>query len=141
MPQDYNSTLNLPQTDFPMRGNLPKREPDMLAQWEENRPYYALCEKNKEKPKYILHDGPPYANGDIHMGTALNKVLKDIIVKYKAMIGYNAVYVPGWDCHGLPIELKAIKDLGVDSNADTATIRENCRKFALSYLDNQKVQF
>lgn len=141
MPQDYNSTLNLPQTDFPMRGNLPKREPDMLAQWEENRPYYALCEKNKEKPKYILHDGPPYANGDIHMGTALNKVLKDIIVKYKAMTGYNAVYVPGWDCHGLPIELKAIKDLGVDSNADTATIRENCRKFALSYLDNQKVQF
>ena len=142
MSVDLNNTVNLPQTDFPMRGNLPKREPEMLAKWEQERLYYALSEKNKGKPSYTLHDGPPYANGNIHLGTALNKVLKDIIVKYKSMTGYNANYVPGWDCHGLPIELKAIKELGVDSGAvDPVTLRKSCRQFALSCLDDQKAQF
>lgn len=97
MAQDYNETLNLPQTDYPMRGNLPAREPKWLEEWEKKRLYYELQKKNEGLPKYVLHDGPPYANGDIHMGTALNKVLKDIIVKYKAMTGYQAPYVPGWD--------------------------------------------
>lgn len=142
MSVDLNSTVNLPQTEFPMRANLPKREPDMLKKWEDERLYYALSEKNKGKTPYTLHDGPPYANGNIHLGTALNKVLKDIIVKYKSMTGYNSNYVPGWDCHGLPIELKAIKQLGVDSGAvDPVELRKSCRQFALSCLDDQKAQF
>lgn len=103
MAQDYNKTLNLPQTDFQMRGNLPQKEPGMLKDWEEERLYYKMVEKNAGKPSYILHDGPPYANGDIHLGTALNKVLKDIIIKQKNMSGYCAPYVPGWDTHGLPL--------------------------------------
>ena len=142
MAQDYNNTLNLPQTDFPMRANLPEREPGMLKNWEEQRLYYKLWEQNKDKPKYVLHDGPPYANGDIHMGTALNKVLKDIIVKYKAMTGFSTPYVPGWDCHGLPIELRALKELGIDNRkVEAAELRKNCRDFALSCLDRQKAQF
>ena len=127
MSEDFNNTLNLPKTDFPMRGNLPQREPEMLDKWEQDRLYYALSEKNKGKPSYTLHDGPPYANGNIHMGTAMNKVLKDIIVKYKSMTGFDANYVPGWDCHGLPIELKAIKQLGVDSGKiDPVTVSSRC---------------
>ena len=114
MAQDYNNTLNLPQTDFPMRGNLPAKEPGMLAKWDEEQLYQKLMKKNEGKPKYILHDGPPYANGDIHLGTALNKVLKDMVVKYKNMSGFQAPYVPGWDTHGLPIELKALKKDGVE---------------------------
>ena len=142
MSVDLNNTVNLPKTEFPMRANLPKREPEMLEKWEKERIFYALAEKNKDKKPYTLHDGPPYANGNIHLGTALNKVLKDIIVKYKAMTGYNAYYVPGWDCHGLPIELKAIKQLGVDSGSvDPVTLRKSCREFALSCLDDQKAQF
>ena len=142
MSEDFNNTLNLPKTDFPMRGNLPQREPDMLDKWEQDCLYYALSEKNKGKPSYTLHDGPPYANGNIHMGTAMNKVLKDIIVKYKSMTGFNANYVPGWDCHGLPIELKAIKQIGLDSGTiDPVTLRKSCREFALSCLDGQKKQF
>ncbi len=142
MSEDYNQTLNLPQTEFPMRGNLPKREPEMLKKWEDERIYYALSEKNKGKPSYTLHDGPPYANGNIHMGTALNKVLKDIIVKYKSMTGYCANYVPGWDCHGLPIELKAVKQIGGETGkADPVELRKQCRSFALSCLDEQKQQF
>lgn len=142
MAQDYNETLNLPKTDYPMRGNLPAREPKWLEQWESDKLYYELQKKNEGLPKYILHDGPPYANGDIHMGTALNKVLKDIIVKYKSMTGYQAPYVPGWDCHGLPIELKALKQIGADSGAiDPVELRKCCREFALSCLDGQKAQF
>ncbi len=142
MAQDYNETLNLPQTDYPMRGNLPAREPKWLEEWETDRVYYELQKKNEGLPKYILHDGPPYANGDIHMGTALNKILKDIIVKYKSMSGYQAPYVPGWDCHGLPIELKALKQIGADSGAiDPVELRKCCREFALSCLDGQKAQF
>ncbi len=144
MAQDLNDTLNLPQTDFPMRGNLPAREPGWLEQWEKDRVYYELQKKNEGLPKFILHDGPPYANGDIHMGTALNKILKDIIVKYKSMTGYQSPYVPGWDCHGLPIELKALKQIGKESSAssiDPVELRKCCRDFALSCLDDQKKQF
>ena len=106
MSQDYNQTLNLPSTDFPMRANLPKREPEMLREWEEEKLYEKVMEKNEGKPLYVLHDGPPYANGDIHLGHALNKVLKDFIVRYKNMSGFKSPYVPGWDTHGLPIELR-----------------------------------
>lgn len=142
MAQDYNSTLNLPQSEFPMRGNLPKREPGMLEAWDENNRYEKMIENNEGKPKYILHDGPPYANGDIHLGTALNKVLKDIVVKYKNMSGFQAPYVPGWDTHGLPIELKALKKDGVDpTTIDSVSLRKICREFALSFVDNQKAQF
>lgn len=142
MPQDYNSTLNLPKTEFSMRGNLTQKEPNMLEEWENNRIYYKMIEKNEGKPKFILHDGPPYANGAIHLGTALNKVLKDIIVKYKNMTGYCAPYVPGWDTHGLPIELKALKAIGVENGTIPAIeLRKECKKFALKHVENQMKQF
>lgn len=142
MPQDYNSTLNLPQSEFPMRGNLPVREPGMLDEFKKNKRYYRLMEKNEGKPLYVLHDGPPYANGDIHIGTALNKVLKDIVVKRKNMSGFKAPYIPGWDTHGLPIELKALKKDGVDpTTIDYISIRKICREYAMSFVDNQKLQF
>ncbi|MCL2698359.1 MAG: isoleucine--tRNA ligase [Oscillospiraceae bacterium] len=141
MSKDYNATLNLPKTEFPMRANLPEREPQMLGKWEAERSYYKLTRKNKAKPKYILHDGPPYANGDIHMGHALNKILKDIIIKFKAMTGFNIPFVPGWDCHGLPIELRALKELGIDNKkVNVAELRKYCRDYALSFLDRQKEQ-
>ena len=117
MAQDYKNTLNLPKTDFPMQAGLPKREPERLAKWDSEHTYEKLMEKNEGKPLYVLHDGPPYANGDIHLGTALNKVLKDIIVRYKNMTGFKAPYVPGWDTHGLPTELKARKKAGVSNSA------------------------
>ncbi|MBQ9898284.1 MAG: isoleucine--tRNA ligase [Ruminococcus sp.] len=142
MAQDYNSTLNLPQTEFPMRGNLPKREPETLAKWESERLYYKMIEKNKGKPSYILHDGPPYANGEIHLGHALNKSLKDFIVKYKNMSGFCAPYVPGWDTHGLPIELKAMKAIGVENGAIPPTeLRKHCREYALTQVANQMKGF
>ncbi len=142
MPQDYNKTLNLPQTEFPMRGNLPQREPETLSNWEDKRLYYKMINNNAGKKKYILHDGPPYANGDIHLGTALNKVLKDIIVKYKNMSGFCSPYIPGWDTHGLPIELKAMKKIGVENGAiPPLELRKHCKEFALSYVENQKEQF
>ena len=142
MAQDYNKTLNLPLTDFPMRGNLPKREPDAIKKWDADGLYKKIIEKNKNKPTYILHDGPPYANGDIHLGTALNKVLKDIIVKFKNMSGYCSNYVPGWDTHGLPIELKAMKKIGVENGAiPPVELRKHCREFALSFVDTQREQF
>lgn len=142
MQQDYNNTLNLPQSEFPMRGNLPAREPAEFAKWDSEHKYYEMIEKNKGKPLYILHDGPPYANGDIHLGTAINKLLKDMVVKYKNMTGFSAPYVPGWDTHGLPIELKALKKDGVDPTAiDKVTLRKICREFALGFVDNQKAQF
>ena len=109
---DYRATLNLPQTDFPMKANLAKREPEMLKMWEEKGIYRQLSLQAKGKPKYILHDGPPYANGHIHIGTALNKILKDFIVKSKYMAGFDSHYVPGWDCHGLPVEHEVEKNLG-----------------------------
>ncbi len=142
MAQDYNTTLNLPKTDFPMRGNLPKREPDILKKWEESDLYEKMIARNEGKPKYILHDGPPYANGEIHLGTALNKTLKDFIIKQKNMCGYCAPYVPGWDTHGLPIELKALKANGADKNAiSPVELRRHCKNFAMTHVQNQMNQF
>lgn len=142
MPQDYNSTLCLPVTEFSMRGNLPQKEPAVLEKWEADRIYYKMIEKNAGKPIFSFHDGPPYANGSIHLGTALNKILKDIIVKYKNMNGYLTPYIPGWDTHGLPIELKAMKAIGVENGAiPPVELREHCKKFALSHVENQMQQF
>ena len=143
MPQDYNSTLNLPKTDFPMRAGLPKSEPETLKRWQETDVYNKLMEHNEGKPLYVLHDGPPYANGDIHLGHALNKVLKDIIVRYKNMTGFKAPYVPGWDTHGLPTELKARKKAGVGNSTSISEVelRKICRDFALGYIDDQRDQF
>ncbi len=140
---DYRKTLNLPQTKFPMRADLVKREPEILKFWEENRIYEALRKKLKGKPKYILHDGPPYANGNVHIGTALNKILKDIIVKYKSMQGYDSPYLPGWDCHGLPIEHQVMKSLreGKRNNLTKHEIRKECRRFAEKFVGIQKEQF
>ena len=141
MAQDYNNTLNLPVTEFNMRGALPQREPAWVEEWEEKQLYHKMIKKNEGKPQYILHDGPPYANGDIHLGTALNKVLKDFIIRQKNMSGYQAPYIPGWDTHGLPIELKARKKAGVSSDIGPVELRKICKEFALHYLDSQRTQF
>lgn len=143
MSQDYNSTLNLPKTDFPMRAGLPKSEPVTLENWEDEKIYENLMEINEGKPLFVLHDGPPYANGNIHLGTALNKILKDFIVRYKNMSGFKAPYVPGWDTHGLPTELKARKKAGVGSSADISELelRKMCQKFVEGYIDDQRNQF
>ncbi len=143
MSQDYNSTLNLPKTDFPMRAGLPQSEPVTLDKWLSEQIYEKLMEKNEGKPLYVLHDGPPYANGNIHLGTALNKVLKDIIVRYKNMSGFKAPFVPGWDTHGLPTDLKARAKAGVGNSTTISDVelRKICREFALSYLDDQRNQF
>ncbi len=139
---DYNKTLNLPETDYPMRGNLATKEPPMVEKWDEEGLYKKILKKNEGRPSYILHDGPPYANGDIHLGTALNKVLKDIIVKQKNMSGYCSNYIPGWDTHGLPIELKAMKKIGVENGAiPPLELRKHSREFAMTYVDSQRTQF
>ena len=139
--QDYSKTLNLPKTDFSMRAGLPQKEPGMVEKWEEEKLYQRLLEKNQDKPLYVFHDGPPYANGDIHLGTALNKVLKDIIIRYKNLNGFKAPYIPGWDTHGLPIELKALKKTGVSRDIPPVELRKHCREFALHYVDVQREQF
>lgn len=143
MSVDYGKTLNLPKTDFPMRGGLPQKEPAMLKEWEEKDLYKKRLERNRNKgKKFVLHDGPPYANGGIHLGTALNKVLKDIIVRYYDMKGYFTPYVPGWDTHGLPTETKAIKELGLNRHeVDPVIFREACEKIAMKYLDIQRESF
>lgn len=139
---DYSKTLNLPQTDFPMRGNLPEREPQMLDYWEKNRIYQKRTQRALGKPKFILHDGPPYANGNIHIGTALNKILKDVIIKYKSLRGFDTPYVPGWDTHGLPIEHAAIKILGLKRHElNPLDLRRECKKYALKCLDMQREDF
>lgn len=139
---DYRDTLNLPQTEFPMRGNLPQREPATLEKWEKAEIYKQVQESRKGREKFILHDGPPYANGDIHLGHALNKVLKDIIVRYKTMAGYDSPYVPGWDTHGLPIEQQVIKKLGLNRHAvSVLEFRAKCKEYALEYVEIQKEQF
>ncbi|MHA7879891.1 MAG: isoleucine--tRNA ligase [Saccharospirillum sp.] len=139
---DYKATLNLPQTDFPMRGNLAKREPDMLAHWEKIGLYERIRAASKGRPKFILHDGPPYANGSLHLGHAVNKMLKDIIVKSKNFIGYDAPYVPGWDCHGLPIEHKVETMIGrAGEKVDFKTFRAKCREFALGQIEGQRKDF
>ncbi len=142
MATDYSKTLNLPATEFAMRANLPQREPAMLAEWEASKLYNALMKKNAGKPKFVLHDGPPYANGDIHIGHALNKILKDFIVKYKNMTGYCAPYVPGWDCHGLPAESAIIKQTKLDRGSlSVSAFRDKCKDFVLSYVDRQREGF
>ena len=140
---DYKSTLNLPRTDFPMRADLVAREPDRLKKWETARLYEKIQATRAGAEKFVLHDGPPFANGDVHIGTALNKILKDIIVKYKTLRGFSAPYVPGWDCHGLPIGFKVSQDMrkAGDTSGDAATIRKACEAYARKFIDIQRTQF
>ncbi|MBI4823561.1 MAG: isoleucine--tRNA ligase [Nitrospirae bacterium] len=143
--KDLRATLNLPQTDFPMKANLPTREPEILAFWEKEKVYENILKKNtanRKEKTYVLHDGPPYANGHIHIGHSLNKILKDIIVKYKSMNGFYSPYVPGWDCHGLPIEREVDKDLGkAKEGIDILKKRQLCREYALRFVDIQRTEF
>jgi isoleucyl-tRNA synthetase len=139
---DYKATLNLPQTSFPMKANLPEREPQMLAVWEREGLYARIQEARRGDPLYILHDGPPYANGRIHIGHALNKILKDVIVKSKTMEGFRAPYLPGWDCHGLPIEHQVLKDLGEKKKTlSKVEIRKRCREYAEKFYQVQRDEF
>ncbi len=139
---DLKSTINLPKTDFPMKANLPQNEPKMLERWEQMDIYERIRQACKRKEKYILHDGPPYTSGPIHLGTAMNKCLKDFIVKSKTMAGFDAPYVPGWDCHGLPIEIKVDKELGGKKlEMHPTDVRAECRKYAQKFLDLQRQQF
>jgi isoleucyl-tRNA synthetase len=145
MATDYKNTLNLPRTDFAMRADLVAREPERLKKWESAQLYEKIqqqCDK-ANAPKFVLHDGPPFANGDVHIGTALNKILKDIIIKYKTLRGFSAPYIPGWDCHGLPIEFKVSQEMRKtgDTTADAATIRKACETYARKYIDLQRTQF
>ncbi|MEN6349784.1 MAG: isoleucine--tRNA ligase [Syntrophomonas sp.] len=138
----YDGTLNLPRTDFPMRASLPAREPEILEFWNKIDIYKKVQEKNAGQKQFILHDGPPYANGDIHLGHSLNKILKDIIVKHRSMVGFDSPYVPGWDTHGLPIEQQAIKSLGIDRHrTDVLEFRKHCKEYALKYVGIQLEQF
>jgi isoleucyl-tRNA synthetase len=138
MAQNYKETLNLPRTDFPMKANLAVREPEMLARWEKERVYDQIQDARADAELFVLHDGPPFANGDVHMGTALNKVLKDMIVKSRTMFGFRAPYVPGWDCHGLPIEFKVVKEA---RGLAPAEVRKRCEEFARKFVDIQREQF
>ncbi len=142
MPLDLKSTINLPKTNFPMKANLPQNEPKQLERWEQMGIYERIRQARKGSPQYILHDGPPYTSGPIHMGTALNKCLKDFVVKSKNMSGFDAPYVPGWDCHGLPIEIKVDKELGGKKlQMRPIDVRAACRKYAQKFLDLQRTQF
>ena len=142
MSKDFNATLNLPQTDFPMRAGLPKREPDMLKAWEKLDVYHELMKKNEGKPRFSLHDGPPFSNGDIHMGHALNKAIKDFIVRSYAMRGYYTPYIPGWDNHGMPIESAIIKEQRLNHKAmSVSDFRSACQAYALKYVDRQREGF
>lgn len=139
---DYKHTLNLPETEFPMRGNLAQREPKMLKQWTEDNLYHKIRAAKQGKKPFVLHDGPPYANGDIHIGHAVNKILKDVIVKAKTLSDFDAPYVPGWDCHGLPIELQVEKKVGKPGKKVTAAeFREKCRAYAERQIDGQRKDF
>jgi isoleucyl-tRNA synthetase len=140
---DYKDTLNLPRTDFPMKADLVVREPERLKKWYAAQLYERIQDQRAGEPKFVLHDGPPFANGDVHIGTALNKILKDIIVKYKTLRGFSAPYIPGWDCHGLPIEHKVVQEMrkAGETSADPATIRKACEAYARKYIDIQREQF
>ena len=139
---DYKESLNLPKTDFPMKANLSKREPEMLARWDGMRIYEMIRETSRGRKPYILHDGPPYANGNIHLGTALNKIIKDVLIKAKNMSGRDSVYVPGWDCHGLPIEHQVDKELGdAKAGMSQAAKRRVCRIYAEKFVGIQREQF
>src|SRR6266550_1297289 len=139
---DYKSTLNLPDTPFPMRGELAKREPGWVEDWQQRKVYEAIRAASKGRPRFVLHDGPPYANGVIHIGHAVNKILKDIVVKSKLLGGFCAPYVPGWDCHGLPIEIAVEKEFGkVGVKLDAAAFRQKCREYAGKQIDLQRADF
>ena len=145
MTRDYKSTVFLPKTDFPMRAGLPAKEPEILARWEEIGLFDRLRETSKGREKFILHDGPPYANGHLHMGHALNKILKDTINRPQQMLGKDAHYVPGWDCHGLPIEWKVeegYRERGQDKDSvDKVAFRQECRAFAEKWIGIQTTEF
>ena len=138
---DYKNTLNLPKTEFPMKGNLPNKEPLIQEKWEKENLYSQLLDSNKDREKYILHDGPPYANGDIHIGHAVNKILKDVIVRSKLLSGYNVPFVPGWDCHGLPIEIEVEKKIKKGEELSDKDFRKLCREYALNQVERQKKDF
>src|SRR3954465_12558428 len=140
---DYKDTLNLPKTDFPMKADLVLREPQRLEKWQAMGLYAKIQAARAQAEKFILHDGPPFANGDVHIGTALNKILKDMVVKYKTLRGHSAPYVPGWDCHGLPIEFKVSQEMrkAGDTTADPAAIRKACDDYARKFIDIQRTQF
>jgi isoleucyl-tRNA synthetase len=138
MSQNYKDTLNLPRTEFPMKANLPAREPEMLKAWEETRLYQQIQKSRQGREPFVLHDGPPFANGDVHMGTALNKILKDFVAKSQTMLGKRAPYVPGWDCHGLPIEYKVVKE---SRELSPLEVRKRCEAFARKFIDIQRGQF
>ena len=140
---DYKNTLNLPHTDFPMKADLITREPARLKKWETAGLYASIQADRVGAEKFVLHDGPPFANGEVHIGTALNKILKDIIIKYKTLRGFSAPYVPGWDCHGLPIEFQVAQDMrkAGDTTSDAATIRKACEAYARKFIDIQRAQF
>src|SRR5450755_510924 len=140
-PLELKKTLNLPKTDFPMKASLPLNEPKQLAAWEEAHLYEKILETRKGKPLFVLHDGPPYPTGTIHLGTGLNKILKDLIVKSESMAGHYAPYVPGWDCHGLPIETQVEKELGGKEKVSAAKFRKLCREFATRYVEQHKKDF
>src|SRR5512143_2093430 len=142
--RDYKATLLLPKTSFPMKGDLPRREPERLKRWEETDLYGRLRERRRAEgaPRFVFHDGPPYANGSIHIGTALNKVLKDIVVRSRSLAGFDAPFVPGWDCHGLPIELKVDKELGARKRSmSEVEVRLACRAYAERWIDDQRTDF
>src|SRR5690349_9010181 len=143
MATDYKNTLNLPRTDFPMKADLVTREPERLKKWETAKLYEKIQATRSNAEKFVLHDGPPFANGDVHIGTALNKILKDIIIKYKTLRGFSAPYIPGWDCHGLPIEHKVVQEMRKAGNtsSDAASIRIACDAYARKYIDLQREQF
>ncbi|HAV64251.1 MAG TPA: isoleucine--tRNA ligase, partial [Verrucomicrobiales bacterium] len=143
MATDYKDTLNLPRTDFAMKADLVAREPQRLAKWQAEDLYGQIQQARAGADTFILHDGPPFANGDVHIGTALNKILKDIILRYQTLRGKRAPYVPGWDCHGLPIEFKVSQEIRKAGNtdADSATIRTACEAYARKYIDLQREQF
>ncbi|MCC6171003.1 MAG: class I tRNA ligase family protein, partial [Gammaproteobacteria bacterium] len=139
---DYKQTINLPKTDFPMKADLAQREPKMLERWEAQNTYARLREVARGRPRFVLHDGPPYANGAIHIGHAVNKILKDIIVKSRGLDGFDAPYVPGWDCHGLPIELAVEKKHGrPGGKLDATQFRAACRRFAAEQVALQRADF
>ncbi|MFH1621923.1 MAG: isoleucine--tRNA ligase [Candidatus Omnitrophota bacterium] len=139
---DYKQTLNLPKTDFPMKASLPQREPEIIKNWQQSKTYQKIREKMKGKQKFILHDGPPYANGNIHIGHALNKILKDMVVKFKTMQGFDSPYIPGWDCHGLPVEHQLFKELNITKEQiDRVSFRKKAFQYAMSYVEIQKEEF
>src|SRR5690554_4936878 len=138
-PMDYKNTLNLPDSPFPMRGNLAKREPAWVQEWQEKNIYAAIRAASKGRPKFVLHDGPPYANGSLHIGHAINKVLKDIIVKSRNMSGFDAQYVPGWDCHGMPIEVQIEKLYG--KNLPVKEVQAKARAYAAEQINSQREDF